>query len=76
MTTAMDDAVETVVTGYVGAGLWDDTVLVFSTDNVSNLCIVLTPKIRVSRTYLCGRIAVLNPLCVGAGRTSRFGGRP
>ena len=52
MVTAMDDAVQTVVSGYVRAGLWDDTVLVFTTDNVSNLFIMLDTRIRVSRTSL------------------------
>jgi len=33
MVTAMDNATRTVVTAYKQAGLWDDTVMVFSTDN-------------------------------------------
>ena len=33
MITAMDDALAEAIGAYKAAGLWDDTVLVFSTDN-------------------------------------------
>ena len=73
MVTAMDDAVETVVSGYVRAGLWDDTVLVFTTDNVSKLFIMLDARIRVSRTSLRRLVTVLNPLCGRVVRRGRQG---
>jgi len=34
MVLTLDDAIQDVVEAYKDGGLWDDTVLVFSTDNV------------------------------------------
>jgi arylsulfatase A-like enzyme len=40
----MDDAMEVVVDGYKNSGLWNDTVLVFSTDNVRGHCCGLSSQ--------------------------------
>ena len=65
MVTAMDDAVETVVSGYVRAGLWDDTVLVFTTDNVRKQPFHHVGRQNSCQSYVSAQACtVLNPLCL------------
>ena len=60
MTHYMDSSIKNVTAALKSAKMWDETLVVFSADNVSDLCRVLACCQLLSQSaYCCGCICLL-----------------